>query len=428
MREPWGSTLFGLAVWVGIAAALGWWFGGLAWWLAGALATYLGYVLRQIYRFERALRSGNWPKWHGTAGLWAEMFEGMTALRRKSRRRKKRYNRLLREIRESTGALADAGVLLNPENEIVWFNRAATILLGLDRNTDLGKHIGNFLRSADFSSYLKGPTVEPILIPGVLRENDRLSVQIIPYGGRQSLLIARDVTRQELVERTRQDFVANASHELRSPLTVIAGYLESLQEADELPEHWLRPIADMQRQSERMTNVVKDLIELSRLESALGEAEESYIDVRALLERVVATRRLSEGPTLQLDISAEADLLGSEAEVYSIFDNLVANALRYTPAEGVVSVSWSADEAGASFLVSDTGIGIPEELIPRITERFFRVDPGRSRESGGTGLGLAIVKHALQRHGGNLEISSQLGEGAQFTCRFPPERLIHRTE
>ena len=427
MREPWGSTLLRLLAWVGAAALLGLWFGGLAWWLAGALAIYLGYVLRQTYRIERALRSGSWPRWDVTTGLWAEMFGRMSALRRKSRRRKKRYNQLLREIRESTGALADAGVLLNPEHEIVWFNRAAIDLLGLDRKTDLGQRIENLLRAPEFASYLRAPTPEPISIPGVLRATDRLSVQIIPYGRKQSLLIARDVTRQKLIERTRKDFVANASHELRSPLTVIAGYLDTLQDADEVPEHWRRPLAEMQRQTGRMTRILEDLLELSRLESSIGEAEESYVDVRGLLERIVATRTTDDCAALQMDISADAGLLGREAEIYSIFDNLIANALRFTPVNGTIKVTWSVDDTGASFIVSDTGIGIAEEFIPRITERFFRVDPGRSRESGGTGLGLAIVKHALQRHDGELAISSRLGEGTEFICRFPPPRLAHRS-
>ncbi len=427
MREPWGSTLLRLLAWIGAAALLGLWFGGLAWWLVGALAIYLGYVLRQTYRIERALRSGSWPQWDVTTGLWAEMAGRLSALRRKSRRRKKRYNQLLREIRESTGALADAGVLLNPEHEIVWFNRAAIDLLGLDRKTDLGQRIDNLLRAPEFARYLCAPTPEPISIPGVLRATDRLSVQIIPYGRKQSLLIARDVTRQQLLERTRKDFVANASHELRSPLTVIAGYLDTLQDADEVPEQWRRPLAEMQRQTGRMTRILEDLIELSRMESAIGEADESYVDVRGLLERIVATRTSGDCAALQMDISADAGLLGSEAEIYSIFDNLIANALRFTPVDGTVRVAWRVDDTGANFVVSDTGIGIAEEFIPRVTERFFRLDPGRSRESGGTGLGLAIVKHALQRHGGELAISSRLGEGAEFICRFPLQRLAHRS-
>jgi two-component system phosphate regulon sensor histidine kinase PhoR len=426
LRAPWTATLFGLAIWLVAAVLLGVWFGAVAWWLVAALGIYLGYVLRQAYRIERALRSGAWPQWDATKGLWAEMFGRITNLRKKSRRRKKRYNQLLREIRESTGALADAGVLLNPEGEIVWFNRAATALLGLDRKRDRGQRIENLLRGPEFAKYLNAPTSEGVLIAGVLANTDRLMVQIIPYGQQQSLLIARDVTRQELLEKTRRDFVANASHELRSPLTVIAGYLDALQESGELPADWQSPVHEMQRQTERMTGILSDLLELSRLESARGEAGDTLVDVPALVERIVTARTRPNGPQLEIDSCAEAGLLGSEAEIYSIFDNLIGNALRFTPVDGRVTVSWLEDHGDGLFVVRDTGIGIPAEFLSRLTERFFRVDAGRSRDTGGTGLGLAIVKHALQRHGGELLVSSEVGEGAEFTCRFPARRLAHR--
>ena len=242
------------------------------------------------------------------------------------------------------------------------------------------------------------------------------------------LLIVRDVTNESRLEAMRRDFVANASHELRSPLTVIRGYLDTLAEDPGLEEGWRDPVQEMRRQSERMQNIVQDLLELSRLESGKGEAEQTPVDVGgmlALIRKEVLSR--PEHPaefTLALD--SDAMLLGAESELHSIFQNLVTNAAKYTPPEGRVSVRYWTDESGGHVSVADTGIGIPAAHIPRLTERFYRVDAGRSRKMGGSGLGLAIVKHALQRHGAQLEIQSQEGKGSVFTCHFPPARVVGR--
>jgi two-component system phosphate regulon sensor histidine kinase PhoR len=225
----------------------------------------------------------------------------------------------------------------------------------------------------------------------------------------------------------RRDFVANASHELRSPLTVITGYLDTLADDDEMPESWQVPISEMLRQSHRMTQILRDLIDLTRLESAETLADEDFIDVRQMLRDIVAefeTRK--KRPKLKLHLETDSALLGSESELHSVFFNLINNAVRFTPETGSVDIYWRADGDQAVFDVVDTGIGIPVELIPRLTERFYRVDTTRSRATGGTGLGLAIVKHALQRHGGQLEIESVEGEGSRFSCRFDPSRVAVR--
>ena len=254
-----------------------------------------------------------------------------------------------------------------------------------------------------------------------------MSVQIIPYGKNQRLAIIRDITREVRLERTRRDFVANASHELRSPLTVIGGYLDALAHDSDLNRDWRTPIAEMERQVSRMTRILRDLIELTRLESSHEEAPRDFIDVVGMLKFI--EREFVSGlrtPRISVHFGTDFALLGSEAEVHSIFHNLLSNAVRFTPPEGSVDVRWERSENGAVFSVRDTGIGIPDELVPRVTERFFRVDPGRSRELGGTGLGLAIVKHALQRHGASLGIESEVGEGSLFVCRFPDSRLVAR--
>jgi two-component system phosphate regulon sensor histidine kinase PhoR len=226
----------------------------------------------------------------------------------------------------------------------------------------------------------------------------------------------------------RRDFVANASHELRSPLTVVRGYLDTLAEDPSLEAGWREPVREMQRQSERMHAIVSDLLELSRLEASRGEAEREPVDVAGLLAlmRKEALARPDRPASFELHLESDSLLLGAETELHSILQNLITNAIKYTPPEGTVTVRFWTDRLGAHVAVADTGIGIASEHLPRLTERFYRVDAGRSRKLGGSGLGLAIVKHALQRHGGHLEIASQEGKGSTFTCHFPPERVMDR--
>jgi len=242
------------------------------------------------------------------------------------------------------------------------------------------------------------------------------------------LLIVRDVTNEARLESMRRDFVANASHELRSPLTVVRGYLDTLAEDPSLDAGWREPVREMQRQSERMHSIVQDLLELSRLEAGKGEAELEPVDVGGMLAliRKEVLARPEYPATFELNLESDALLLGAESELHSIFHNLISNAVKYTPAEGRVAVRYWTDAAGSHVAVTDTGIGIPAAHIPRLTERFYRVDAGRSRKLGGSGLGLAIVKHALQRHAGQLEIASVEGEGSTFTCHFPPQRVQAR--
>ncbi|MGH8301987.1 MAG: ATP-binding protein, partial [Steroidobacteraceae bacterium] len=247
----------------------------------------------------------------------------------------------------------------------------------------------------------------------------------VPYGEGQQLLLAADVSRQMRLEAVRRDFVANASHELRSPLTVICGYLETLSQDPALDRDLAGPVAEMRRQAERMTAIIHDLLELSRLEQTSGPAGGEPIDVPALLSslRKDVLARPMHPREVRLRIDSEAALIGVASEIHSAFANLADNAAKYTPAEASIEMRWWVDEDGAHFSVTDTGIGIPSEHIPRLTERFYRVDQGRSRATGGSGLGLSIVKHVLQRHGAELEVRSVFGEGSTFICHFPPQRV-----
>jgi two-component system, OmpR family, phosphate regulon sensor histidine kinase PhoR len=429
LPNRWATQLIALAGWLGAGLLLGVWFGGTGWWLAGALAIYVVHTLRNVALLDRVLDGHKRVPLFVTRGLWAEIFARVDKVRAKARNRKKKYHRLLREVRESTGALSDGGIILNSDHEILWFNPAATRLIGLDPVTDVGHRIDNFLRHPDFVAYIAAPTAEGVMIPSPREEAGWLTVQIIPYGQDQLLAIVRDITREIKLERTRRDFVANASHELRSPLTVIAGYLDALGDDGEMPAGWRAPVTEMRRQADRMTQILRDLIELTRLESAEREAPHEFVDVGGMLELIAREfQTASNEPVVELHLATDAALLGSESELHSIFYNLVNNAVRFTPS-GSVRIYWRGDDGGgAVFEVVDTGIGIAEEQIPRITERFYRVDPGRSRATGGTGLGLAIVKHALQRHEGTLNIHSREGEGSTFSCRFPASRLVLRAD
>ena len=427
MPKRWVSHLIGLTAWLVAALLFGAAFGQPAWWLAGALAVWLGVMLRRLYDLDRVLDGKRARTIVATSGLWAELLARVQRYKDKASARKKKYHRLLREVRESTGALSDAGVILNQDNEIQWYNPAATRLLGLESSRDIGQRIDNLVRHPDFVAYLNGAHDSVIYLPAPKDPSARLSVQIIPYSRQQRLAIFRDVTHEYRLERTRRDFVANASHELRSPLTVFGGYLDAMLDDETIPPAWNEPLTEMQRQVDRMTRIIRDLLELSRLESMDGQAVQDFVDVAAMLKSIGEEFRLSS-PELSLDLEIDENfaLLGDETQLHSIFYNLINNAVRFTPGDGRIGISWERTPDGVHFRVQDTGVGIPEDLIPRVTERFFRVDPGRSRASGGTGLGLAIVKHALQRHGATLTITSQLEQGSTFGCQFPEERVVTR--
>ena len=429
LPKRWISHLSGLALWLAFAVLVGLWFGSPGWLLVGALLVYVAYMLGNLYLLDRIIYgAGRLPQFV-TRGLWAELVARAGGIKARSRNRKKRFHRLLREVRESTSAIQDAGIILNDDREIVWFNPAATNLLGLDPARDIGNRIDNLLRHPDFVAYVAEPLDSSITIPSPHDPNGCLQVQLLPSGQNQQLVIIRDISREVHLERTRRDFVANASHELRSPLTVISGYLDTLAEDNELPAAWHEPIHEMLRQSDRMTRILTDLIELTRLETAESEAGFGFIDVSEMLGDIVREHQGRKNwPSISLHLETDAALLGSESEIHSVFHNLISNAARFTPKDGQVAVYWRADGGSVVFDVIDTGIGVPADLVPRLTERFFRVDSGRSRATGGTGLGLAIVKHALQRHGAEFDIESEEGKGSRFSCRFSDQRVALRRD
>jgi two-component system, OmpR family, phosphate regulon sensor histidine kinase PhoR len=405
----------------------GWIFGNLWAGLAVSLAVHLLWQLTNLFRLDWWVRHRSFADPPEFGGVWGEVVTQVVRLHRRKRYHKQRFIKLVRQIQHSTAALPDGVVILNAQREISWFNRTAGRLLDLRGVEDHGLRIDNLLRQPQFARYLDGGDyANAVVLQPDVGLDDFLSLQLVPYGEGQHLLLVRDVSRQMRLENMRKDFVANASHELRSPLSVVAGYLETLAHDPALHEELRSPVNEMRRQAERMTSIIQDLLALSKLEESEEIVGGSYIDVPALLAvlRKDVLARPLHPRDVQVKIESTAVIRGDEPEIHAAFSNLVDNAAKYTPQEGSVQMRWWVDGEGAHFEVTDTGIGIQPEHIPRLTERFYRVDAGRSRTTGGSGLGLAIVKHVLQRHGGTLEVQSTLGSGSTFTCHFPPTRVI----
>jgi two-component system phosphate regulon sensor histidine kinase PhoR len=422
------GRLFGTVV---VGCGAGWLLGNTWAGLAVALALHLTWVLANLFRLEWWLRHRSYADPPDVGGVWGEIIAQIVRLHRRKRFHKQRFVQLMRQLQRSTAALPNGVVILNAQREIVWFNRMAARLLNLRRTADLGIRIEHLLREPDFVRYLAGQDYSnPVVIRPTTGEDCYLSMQVAPYGDGQLLLLVSDVSRQMRLEAVRRDFVANASHELRSPLTVISGYLETLGQDPALDPDLQGPVAEMRRQAERMTVIIRDLLELSRLEESDDVVGGEPIDIAALLAllRKDVLARPLHPRDVRVRIDSSAQLSGDEPEIHSAFSNLVDNAAKYTSEEGSLEMRWWVDEDGGHFAVSDTGMGIPPEHIPRLTERFYRVDAGRARSTGGSGLGLAIVKHVLQRHSGTLEVQSTLGAGSTFTCHFPPERVVQVTQ
>jgi len=322
-------------------------------------------------------------------------------------------------------------VILDQENRIVWLNDAAERLLGLSPKRDLGQFVLYLLRNSRFVEWLMSEDLARTLtLESPSARKHTLSMQIVPLPRQQKMLVARDITELARVESMRRDFVANVSHELRTPITVILGFLEAFEDMpDSDPREFRKHIPLMREQSDRIRRLVDDLLILAKLESEPDTKDET-VDMPALAQRLAdEAETLSQGRhQISLALDSQARLIGNSQELYSALANLVTNAVRYTPVGGQIGIRWGIAENGcASFSVTDTGEGIDAQYIPRLTERFYRVDRGRSRATGGTGLGLAIVKHVLQRHQARLKIESTVGKGSTFTAQFPLERVIPET-
>ena len=359
-------------------------------------------------------------------GIWALAY---TALYRRVRLRSARQRDLrlaLERFVSGAEALPEGVVVLDANDRIQWANPRAQAHLGIDLRHDLGAPIANLVRQPAFVQYMAaGDFHEPVVFQSMREGTSTLSVQVVPFGVEERLLMSRDVTRLEAVARVRRDFIANVSHELKTPLTVLTGFLETFADVDLDKKQRQRYLALMQEQAKNMQRLVDDLLTLSSLESEQNiAAETEFAIVPLLLELSSDAKALAAGKQeATLNIGDAATILGSRDELASAFGNLVSNAVRYTPEGGQIALDWRLTERGGEFSVTDTGIGIAAEHVPRLTERFYRVDRSRSRSTGGTGLGLAIVKHVLIRHQAELVIESEPGRGSKFTVQLPARRV-----
>ena len=429
MGSLWNRSVAALAIILAISLL-----GGLLFDVPAALSILaIGALLLVFYHTHHLAQLERWAQSEMDtpvplgSWVWEQAFAN---LYRRMRQRKEAEENLadtLARMREASEAMPDGMVVLTGDDRIEWFNWRATSYLGLDPGHDIGQPLANLVRQPEIIEFIAhGNFGEPLIVKSARDSRLTLALQIIPYGTEQKLLVTRDVSRLEEVETMRRDFIANVSHELRTPLTVLCGFLETL---DNLPlddpeaPHFLKL---MKTQADSMQRLVNDLLTLSQLESSQNLTGEETIDIAKLMTRIQGDAlALSAGShQIELQIDSSNKILGSEAELASAFGNLASNAVRYTPPGGKITLGWHNTGDQAVFEVRDTGIGIAPEHIPRITERFYRVDRGRSRETGGTGLGLAIVKHVVLRHQAELAIDSAPGKGSSFAIRFPAARCL----
>jgi len=430
MLNPWKSEIWRLIILIVLTLLVGFFTKQML------LVAWISTTAYLIWHLFHLVRLEKWLRKEGSAtppignGVWGELYYHIHRMRRRNRKSKRRLADVISRFRESTSALPDAAVVLRNGGEIEWFNGAAARLLGLNLQDDIGQRVVNLLRHPSFADYLsEGDFSGSLEVASPVDEMMILEVNIVPYGGKnQNLLIARDITRIKNLEQMRKDFVANVSHELRTPLTVLTGTLETMSDADdsETLKPWRRSIGHMQQHNQRMLNIVDDLLMLSRLETEDNRPEHYPVALSTMLatihdEAIVLSNKQHN---IIMDVAPDIWLMGDEKELHSALSNLAANAIRYTPVDGAITIKCHLDDSGIAFCVQDSGIGIAPHHIQRLTERFYRVDAGRSRERGGTGLGLAIVKHVLDRHNAHLKIRSQVEKGSKFCCHFP-QKIVH---
>lgn len=433
MIPQWRREIWRVVVVVGVCFLVGLFVGAPFVLVSVALAGYLAWHFKQALDFVRWLSQmdADPDGVPDSDGLWSLIYRRVSARVGRLRERSEILEEQLDKYRQVARALPDAAVAFNRNGDIELINDAAARLLGLREPQDLGRPVKNLIRDPQFVDYLNREQFEsPLEITSPTDPETTLSISVVPYGERdKQLLLARDTSRLHRLERMRQDFIANVSHEMKSPLTVIKGYVENLMDAPETDGKWSKPLSQIDQQTDRMCSIVEDLMALSNLETGPAPEARQAVDVPALIRSVVSeARELSQDRhRFDCEVDRGPGMLGSFNELYSAFSNLVFNAVSYTNDGGLIRIRWGLDSDGrARFSVTDTGVGIAPEHIPRLTERFYRVDQARSRELGGTGLGLAIVKHVLMRHGGKLEVDSEVGKGSTFALVFPVELVQPR--
>lgn len=382
----------------------------------------------QLFKLFRWLRDAHIETIPEAEGIWGDVFSLLYKMVKLHNRTKQDMATELQHIEQATAALPEGVAILNEANRIEWCNPLAQQHFDLDTQRDFMQDITYLVRQPEFVEYLHGSNFNEPLVMRPARHDDLvLSIKLISYGENKRLLISRNITQLERIEAMRRDFVANVSHELRTPLTVVNGYVENLQDMPDLDRDSVqRALQLMAEQTGRMKNLVADLLTLSHLENDRSPLQEETIDMGLLLDEIYHEGQLLSGGVhrIQLELLSHAKLLGNREELRSAFGNLLSNAIRYTRDKGEILLRWTARDGEPVLSIQDSGIGILPQHIPRLTERFYRVDRSRSRETGGTGLGLAIVKHIAIRHQAKLEILSEEGKGSTFSLIFPKNRAM----
>ncbi|NDU86449.1 MAG: phosphate regulon sensor histidine kinase PhoR [Ferrovum sp.] len=417
-----------LALCAGVTLFAGWMWGvSLFAFFMTAVAARDAWKLQSLHRW---LQNQPLSTTHSTGRTWQQVFGQLHSLEQRFDENEVRLREALERFQQALALLPNGIVILDQNHRILWCNPSAEQHFPIHLEQDRGQSLPYLIRQTEFQQFLDAPA--PSSMPhGTLHrrpDSDKvLSMQLVPYSDHERMLVTQDITQWERDERVRRDFVANVSHELRTPLTVIGGFIETMQNSGPLPPATQERILEtMANQTQRMHRLVEELLSLSRLESQTGQASMIPLSLQGLLTQVLQTaRQLSQGQhTLTTVGSFDLTVLGCESELLSAFGNLVANAVRYTPAGGEIALEWQQTESKGIFSVRDSGIGIEAEHIPRLTERFYRVDRARSRDTGGTGLGLAIVKQVAMHHDAHLEIQSEPGIGSTFSLHFPAARLL----
>lgn len=421
----WVPALLRTALLFAAAGVVWWWFGpvaGLALALAGmavAVFTQLSY----LYKLGEWLDEPHSTRLPDGWGAWTDAFARLYRLRRDDERHQAELTEWLARFRQAMHLLPEGVAIMDDVLFLEWCNPAAERHLGLTMERDKGLRVTNLVRHPDFIDYIVlGRYEQPLTLSFRGR---KLECRIIPFENRRQILVTHDATDTERIEAMRRDFIANASHELRTPLTVIVGFLEiAMSDPGIDVATRMAHLNLMTEQAHRMQRLIQDMLTLSRLESDEYPLKRERVDVRSLVESIAAEARALSGGRHQIEVAVDGpDVMGSMEELRSAFANLASNAVRYSPNGGTIRLAWTRGADALSFAVTDCGIGIDPEHIPRLTERFYRVDKSRSRETQGTGLGLAIVKHVLLRHGGKLTITSQPGKGSTFSASLPNTSL-----
>lgn len=436
--------LFGLLemlFFVGLAGIPGWFLGGPFGAVLGALIAvfiYAATLLWKLDRLERWLSSPVLREDLSWNGVWREISVRVLRMLRQQEKLAALHQKQLQDFLQAVQASPNGVILLDEQSRIEWCNDTAAAHLGLDAQRDQLQHVVHLVRDPVFAKYFaQEEHTSEVVIEGrasSLVNRQKLSVQLHAYGEGRLLLLTRDITALAQADAMRRDFVANVSHEIRTPLTVLSGFVETLQSiplGTEETQHYLHL---MSAQSDRMQSLVADLLMLSQLEGSQLPSTQDKVSLAALMLQVTTEAQAfsdwmankGQGPVHQLEFSPVPDVsvMGTRSELLSAVSNLVSNAIRYTPLGGCVQINWLSTPEGLMFIVKDSGPGIAAEHLPRLAERFYRVDRSRSRETGGTGLGLAITKHVMQRHGGELRIESVVGQGSTFKLVFPQSRVV----